>query len=89
MGLALAEEARRFTLLVDVFYDNRVKLIVSAETAPERLLRVEEDPTDPRLRALVFEFQRTASRLLEMQSRQYLAEQRRIPSAEAPGPASA
>jgi hypothetical protein len=41
------------------------------------------------LRALVFEFQRTASRLLEMQSRQYLAEQRRIPSAEAPGPASA
>jgi cell division protein ZapE len=80
MGLALSEEARRFTLLIDVFYDNRVKLIVSAETPPERLLRVEEDPGDPRLRAMVFEFQRTASRLLEMQSREYLAEQRRVPA---------
>ncbi len=89
MGLAAAEAARRFTLLVDVFYDNRIKLIVSAEVPPERLLRVEEDPGDPRLRALVFEFQRTASRLQEMQSREYLAEHRRIPAAEAPGPAPA
>jgi cell division protein ZapE len=89
MGLAAAEAARRFTLLVDVFYDNRVKLIVSAEVPPERLLRIEEDPADPRLRALVFEFQRTASRLHEMQSREYLAEQRRIPAAEAPGAAPA
>jgi len=89
MGLPAAEEARRFTLLVDVFYDNRVKLIVSADAAPERLLRVEEDPGDPRLRALVFEFQRTASRLLEMQSREYLAEKRRISVPEAPGAAPA
>ena len=87
MGLAAAEAARRFTLLVDVFYDNRVKLVVSAETQPERLLRLEEDPADARLRALVFEFQRTASRLYEMQSREYLAEHRRIPDTEAPGAA--
>jgi len=79
MGLVQAEEARRFTLMVDVFYDNRVKLIVSAETAPEKLLKVEEDPGDARLRAMVFEFDRTASRLVEMQSRQYLAERRRTP----------
>jgi cell division protein ZapE len=79
MGLVFAEEARRFTLMVDVFYDNRVKLIVSAETAPEKLLKIEEDPGDPRLRAMVFEFDRTASRLLEMQSREYLAERRRPP----------
>jgi len=79
MGLVLAEEARRFTLMVDVFYDNRVKLIVSAETAPETLLKIEEDPGDPRLRAMVFEFDRTASRLVEMQSREYLAERRRTP----------
>ena len=79
MGLKLAEEARRFTLLVDVFYDNRVKLIVSAETGPEKLLRIEEDPGDARLRAMVFEFDRTASRLVEMQSRAYLAEARRAP----------
>jgi cell division protein ZapE len=79
MGLKLAEEARRFTLLVDVFYDNRVKLIVSAEAAPESLLAIEEDPSDARLRAMVFEFDRTASRLVEMQSRAYLAEARRTP----------
>ena len=78
MGLKLAEEARRFTLMVDVFYDNRVKLVVSAEAAPEALLGIEEEPGDPRLKALVFEFSRTASRLVEMQSRQYLAERRRI-----------
>jgi cell division protein ZapE len=79
MGLGLAEEARRFTLMVDVFYDNRVKLIVSAETSPEKLLKIEEDPGDSRLRAMVFEFDRTASRLVEMQSREYLAERRRLP----------
>jgi len=80
MGLSLAEEARRFTLMVDVFYDNRVKLIVSAETSPEKLLKIEEDPGDSRLRAMVFEFDRTASRLMEMQSREYLAERRRLPA---------
>ena len=79
MGLVLSEEARRFTLMIDVFYDNRVKLIVSAEAAPEKLLKIEEDPGDAQLRAMVFEFDRTASRLLEMQSRQYLAEGRRPP----------
>ena len=79
MGLVFAEEARRFTLMVDVFYDNRVKLIVSAETTPEKLLKIEEDPGDPQLRAMVFEFDRTASRLVEMQSREYLAERRRTP----------
>jgi len=79
MGLVLSEEARRFTLMIDVLYDNRVKLIVSAEAAPEKLLKIEEDPGDAQLRALVFEFDRTASRLLEMQSRQYLAEGRRPP----------
>jgi len=79
MGLALAEEARRFTLMVDVFYDNGIKLIVSAEAAPEKLLRVEEDPADARLRAMVFEFDRTASRLVEMQSKAYLSAARRAP----------
>ena len=79
MGLKVAEEARRFTLMVDVFYDNRVKLIVSAEAGPEKLLKIEEDPGDARLRAMVFEFDRTASRLVEIQSRAYLAEARRTP----------
>jgi cell division protein ZapE len=77
MGLSLADEARRFTLMVDVFYDNRVKLIVSAETAPDALLDATEVEKDVRLRAMVFEFDRTASRLIEMQSLAYLRLSRR------------
>ena len=75
-GMPLVDEGRRLTLMVDVFYDNRVKLILSAEAQPEHLLKVEEAAQDARIRAMVFEFERTASRLVEMQSRDYLAQQR-------------
>ncbi len=78
MGLSRADEARRFTLLVDVFYDNRVNLIVSAEAEPERLLDIEGQAQDARLRAMQFEFDRTASRLVEMQSSEYLSTARRV-----------
>ncbi len=77
MGLALADEARRFTLLVDVFYDNRVKLIVSAESQPGSLLKRDEAAREGRIRAMTFEFDRTASRLAEMQTRHYLEQPRR------------
>lgn len=68
MPVRMASEARRFTWLVDVLYDRRVKLIMSAEVAPEALYT--EGP-------LVHEFPRTISRLNEMQSREFLALERR------------
>ncbi len=56
-------QARRFVALVDEFYDRHVKLIVSAQRPPDALY------TGKRLR---FEFERTVSRLIEMQSTEYL-----------------
>jgi cell division protein ZapE len=76
MGLDRADEARRFTLLVDVFYDQRVKLIVSAEAAPDLLLLRGTRSGDAQLQAMIFQFNRTASRLSEMQSREYLEQPR-------------
>jgi cell division protein ZapE len=64
MGPDKAAEARRFTWLVDVFYDHRVKLVVTAE-CPAAELYV----SGPQ----AHEFQRTVSRLSEMESEDYLA----------------
>ena len=59
------DAARRFISLVDEFYDRRVKLILSADEGIANLYQGQR---------LNFEFQRTQSRLLEMQSESYLGE---------------
>ena len=68
MSAKNADAARRFTWLVDVFYDDRVNLIVSAEAGPDELFVAGENSA---------EFQRTVSRLHEMQSVEYLQAERR------------
>jgi cell division protein ZapE len=69
-----SDAARRFTWLVDVFYDDRVNLILSAEAEPEQLFTVTGEATAGSPSA---EFQRTVSRLHEMQSVEYLRTERR------------
>ncbi len=81
MGLERADEARRFTLLVDVLYDQRVKLVVSAEAPTEQLLVRDARSTSAQLKAMIFQFDRTTSRLAEMQTAQYLSEPRQPQSA--------
>jgi cell division protein ZapE len=72
---------RRFTWLVDVFYDQRVKLVLSAEVEPEDLVAEAPDASAAE-RMVRREFTRTASRLREMQSREYFS--RKHASAENP-----
>ncbi|MES2823377.1 MAG: cell division protein ZapE [Pseudomonadota bacterium] len=64
MGRSNDDQARRFISLVDEFYDHQIKLVLSAALPLAQLY------SDGKLN---FEFQRTISRLLEMQSHDYLA----------------
>ncbi len=63
MGGSRDDRTRRFIFLIDEFYDRRVKLVVSAEAPIQRLYVGER---------LAFEFQRTMSRIMEMQTPAFL-----------------
>ncbi|NNF78886.1 MAG: cell division protein ZapE [Rhizobiales bacterium] len=63
LSKARRNEAKRFVILIDALYDNHVRLIASAAVAPAKIYPEGDH---------AFEFNRTASRLVEMQSEEYL-----------------
>jgi cell division protein ZapE len=65
----MTNEARRFIWLIDVLYDHKIKLIISAEVPAADLYTAGQ---------ITSEFSRTVSRLIEMQSRDYLDAPRRV-----------
>lgn len=65
LDLAKRNEAKRFILLVDTLYDQRARVIISAAATPDKLYSASSGTE-------AFEFDRTASRLFEMQSAEYL-----------------
>lgn len=68
MGPEMRNEAKRFVTLIDAIYDTRTKLVCSADAEPDGLY-IDGDGA--------FEFERTASRLFEMRSRDYMSAERR------------
>ncbi len=63
---AQRNEAKRFIILIDAFYESHIKFFASAQATPEKLFEAEEGRE-------AFEFQRTVSRLNEMRSSDYMA----------------
>ena len=65
MSPAQRNEAKRFIILIDTLYDHKTRLVVSAAAEPEALYAATRGQE-------AFEFARTASRLNEMRSRDWL-----------------
>ncbi len=65
MGREQQNAAKRFILLIDTLYDTHTRIVVSAAAAPDKLYTATSGTE-------AFEFNRTASRLHEMQSREYI-----------------
>jgi cell division protein ZapE len=65
MGPENRNEAARFVTLIDALYEHKVKLLAAADAGPDELYVAGDG---------AFEFARTASRLVEMQSADYMAE---------------
>lgn len=70
LDASMRNATKRFILLIDTFYDRKLRLILSAAAPPDRLYAGREGLTE------AFEFDRTASRLIEMQSEEWLRETR-------------
>ncbi len=74
LGTKDSNVIRRFTLLVDVLYDHRVKLVISAAAPLAEISHLDDSVTDGDTRRVLSEFTRTTSRLTEMQSAEYMSE---------------
>ena len=68
LGPVNRNEAKRFVTLIDALYEAKVKFICSAEVGPDELYNEGDG---------AFEFERTVSRLMEMQSVEYLGREHR------------
>ena len=64
LGPENRNEAARFVTLIDALYEYKVKLLAAADAEPDQLYEAGDG---------AFEFERTASRLMEMQSDEYLS----------------
>ncbi|EFG8199936.1 cell division protein ZapE, partial [Escherichia coli] len=62
----LRNPTKRFILLIDTFYDRKLRVVISAATTPDKLYAGRQGITE------AFEFDRTVSRLIEMQSKEWL-----------------
>lgn len=80
LDYARRNEAKRFIILIDILYDDQVHLVVSAAASPDKLYHARSGTE-------AFEFDRTASRLMEMQSEEYVASTGRAHPAAAAGSA--
>ena len=67
MGAHMRNAAKRFVTLIDALYEMRTKLVMSAAVAPDELYEKGDG---------AFEFERTVSRLMEMRTEEYLAQER-------------
>ena len=68
MSAAMSSEARRFTWLIDILYDQKIKMFITAQVPSDELYTHGQ---------MAQEFQRTVSRIIEMQSQDYLHAPRR------------
>jgi len=69
MGADKRDQAKRFVTLIDALYETKTKLILSADATPDMLYQDGDGS---------FEFERTVSRLMEMQSADYLGQPHRL-----------
>ncbi len=84
MDLLMPNQVRRFITLIDTLYDQRVIIVVSAATEMNHLFAV--DPENKDNLDVVFAFDRTLSRLNEMQTTEYLEQVHRNTNAEGSSP---